>query len=556
LQCFVLAATRACGRPMDDVWGTRPSMLPLTPRPPPPPVPHGSSENGETEGQPPAMKRVKRETGVDHGEVLEVRFAATFEAERALEFNGTLLHDVPITVHADITSKDGTKVLVQGLPVGVSHEELRDHFSGAGTVLFVGPPWRPHVPNSWPSNCGATDFSVAEVRYDSPEEAQRAVESLDGSELGGVKVSVMLDQSSKDGSKILVTGLPTGVPWQTVKDYCSQGGQVAYVNVRQPAHQGVSRTSSGIEGEVRFESPSDAAAALKQLQGSWLGDRQIWLSMDPSSKDQTRLLASGLAPFIQWQELKDHFSCIGSVAFAQVKSDAGFAQPPGGFNQGFASTGVRSGNSYGAWGGGSKGAYGKAMYPAKGMWGHPYPYDFTACRKGGYGKGAGKRPFRPMVADGNRGTCSGEVRYDNSSLAQAAVEKLSGSFLHGAKLAVELDVSSKDGSKVFVHGIPAGCQWQELKDHFGQLGQVAFAAIVGPCEVRMETPEDAQQALEMLNGTEVMGSVISVLADRTSKDGTRLLVCGLPLSCAWQEVKDLFGQAGTVAFVSRPGGGK
>jgi len=543
---------------MHAQWGIRPSMSPLTPHPPPPPAPHGSTKDEETDGQLPATTRAW--TGVHHGEQLEVRFAATFEAERALEFNGTLLHDVPITVQADSTSKDGTKVLVQGLPVGISHEELRDHFSGAGTVLFVGPPWRRGCTGQ--SICtdttnSSTEHSVAEVRYESPEDAQRAVEVLDGSELEGVKVSVMLDQTSKDGSKVLVTQLPAGVQWQTVKDHCSQGGQVAYVKVRQPVNHGAPKSSSGAEGEVRFESPSDTAVALKQLHGSWLGNRQIWLTLDPSSKDQTRLLVSGIAPFIQWQELKDHFSCIGSVAFAQVKSEAG------GFHQGFASMGLRSGGIYGSWDGGYKGAYGKATFPTARMWGHPYPYDMWACRKGNYSKGAGKRPFRTMTAGGNRGDasapgadgmCSGEVRYENPSLARVAVEKLSGSLLNGATLAVELDVSSKDGSKVFVHGIPAGCQWQELKDHFGQLGQVAFAAIIGPCEVRMETHEEAQQALEMLNGTEVMGSVISVLPDSTSKDGTRLLVCGLPLSCAWQEVKDLFAQAGTVAFVSRPMG--
>jgi len=528
---------------MHAQWGVRPSMSPLTPCPPPPPASHSEEETG---GQLLATKR--ESTGLGHGEVIEVRFAASSEAERALEFNGTLLHAVPITVQADVTSKDGTKVLVQGLPDGISHEELRDHFSGAGTVLFVGRPWRPNVPTSRPISWGTTERCVAEVRYERPEEAQRAVEFLDGSELEGVKVSVMLDQSSKDGSRILVTQLPAGVQWQTVKDHCSHGGQVAFVNVRPPLSQGAPRTNSGAEGEVRFESPTDTAVALNQLHGSWLGDRQIWLSLDPGSKDQTRLLVSGLAPFIQWQELKDYFSGIGSVAFAQVKSEAD------GFHHGFASMGLRSSGMYGPWGGGSKGAYGKAMHPANRTSGHPHPYDLGASRKGSYCKGAGNRPFRTMVADGNRGNCTGEVRYDNPSLAQVAVEKLSGSFLHGAALAVELDVSSKDGSKLFVHGIPTGCQWQELKDHFGQIGQVAFAGIVGPCEVRMETPEEAQQALEMLNGTEVMGSSISVLPDGTSKDGTRLLVCGLPLSCAWQEVKDMFSQAGTVAFVSRPTG--
>jgi len=450
------------------------------------------------------------------------------------------------------------------LPDGISQEELRSHFSGAGTVLFVGRQWRTNVPTSSPisdQEKGTTEHCVAEVRYESPMEAQQAVDILDGSLLEGVKISVMLDQSSHDGSKILVTQLPAGVQWQAVKDHCSHGGRVVFTNVRhasvkvrQQVSRGAARTNSGAEGElmgeVRFDSPNDTLAAFNQLHGSWLGDRQIWLSLDPHSPDQTKLFVSGLAPFTQWQELKDHFGCIGSVAFAQVKSEAG------GFHQGSASMGLRSGGKYGPWGGGGpKGACGKAMLPANRMWGLPHPSEVWASGKGTtYCKGAGNRPCRAMAADGSSppGTCSGEVRYDNPYCAQVAAEKLSGSFLHGAQISVKFDVGSKDGSKVFVYGIPPGCQWQELKDHFGQLGQVAFATIAGPCEVRMGSHEEAQQALAMYNGTDVKGSVISVLPDRTSKDGTRLLVCGLPLSCAWQEVKDMFSQAGTVAFVNRP----
>jgi len=555
---------------MHPSWGVRPSKtpsMPLNARPPPRPVPYSNLANEETDGQPRPTKRARQQVAkvelidADLGEMLEVRFASSAEAEVALAFNGTVLRNAQLIVQKDTTSKDGTKVLVQGQPAGISNEELRTHFSGAGTVLFVGPPGRPSVPTAGGGNSGT---SVAEVRYETPVEAQQAIHFLNGSEIGGLKVSVMLDQTSKDGSKILVTGLPGGVQWQDVKDFCAQGGQVAFVNVRQQTNpgnstwtspQGTTRMSSGSEGEVRYDSPEHTAMALKRLNGSILGDKQIWLTLDPNSKDQTRLLVSGLSPYIQWQELKDHFGCIGTVAFAQVNVNGGFGAPAA-FGKGLGTTTRIPGEMYGPWGGGSKGAFGKAMFPAKGMWGKPSPYDMWAS-KGGCGKvmcnkGAGQRK-KPIVADG-KGTCSGEVRYDNPQHAQEAVEKLNGSLLMGSPIAVEFDISSKDGSKVFVHGLPNGCQWQELKDHFGQLGQVAFSAVIGPCEVRMETVAEAQKAVDILNGTEFGGSVISVVVDRTSKDGTRLLVNGLPLSCAWQEVKDLFAQVGAVAFVSRPTG--
>merc|ERR1711862_105161 len=36
---------------------------------------------------------------------------------------------------------------------------------------------------------------------------------------------------------------------------------------------------------------------------------------------------------------------------------------------------------------------------------------------------------------------------------------------------------SQDGTKLMVKGFTPGTQWQELKDHFGQVGPVAFAAV-------------------------------------------------------------------------------
>jgi len=128
--------------------------------------------------------------------------------------------------------------------------------------------------------------------------------------------------------------------------------------------------------------------------------------------------------------------------------------------------------------------------------------------------------------------------------------------MQGSKLTVTSDSNSQDGSKVVAYGVPASCQWQELKDHFAQVGQVAYANILapgGPGEVRMETAEEAQRALAMLHGADVMGCIITVAMDRCSKDGTRLIVGNLPPNINWQQMKDIFSQAGTVAFATRAG---
>merc|ERR1719507_1396909 len=57
-----------------------------------------------------------------------------------------------------------------------------------------------------------------------------------------------------------------------------------------------------------------------ELHGSTLQGHQITLQMDQTSKDNTKLIVYGLAPGIEWQEMKDPFSRIGVVAYANVTS--------------------------------------------------------------------------------------------------------------------------------------------------------------------------------------------------------------------------------------------
>merc|ERR1719188_2024511 len=76
-----------------------------------------------------------------------------------------------------------------------------------------------------------------------------------------------------------------------------------------------------VSGEVRFDDPNDTAQALQTLNGSSLKGSQITLEMDPKSQDGTKLVVSGIPAGMQWQELKDHFSSIGTVAYAGVNNN-------------------------------------------------------------------------------------------------------------------------------------------------------------------------------------------------------------------------------------------
>lgn len=177
-------------------------------------------------------------------------------------------------------------------------------------------------------------------------------------------------------------------------------------------------------------------------------------------------------------------------------------------------------------------------------------------------KGKNGKGIPTKVQDGS---AIGEVRYDKAQHAKVAIQKLNGKQLKGSVLSIELDPKSQDQTKLLVHGIPRGAEWQELKDHFGQIGPVAFTDVRGGgrkskslCgEVRFDDAQVTAQALQMFNGTELMGSNISVNMDKSSKDSTKLLVTGLSDVCGWQDLKDHFAQVGTpVAFCQiRKGGG-
>jgi len=190
------------------------------------------------------------------------------------------------------------------------------------------------------------------------------------------------------------------------------------------------------------------------------------------------------------------------------------------------------------------------------------------------------------IGSAGAGTCEGEVRFESADDLQAALSTIHGSTFAGSKLTVKADSNSKDGTKCFIYGIPLGTQWQDLKDHCAEAGAVAFSAVKPPelggkgfgggfggfdmgkgCgggfaggnmgEVRFDDPSLVQDAVDALNGSDLGGSVITVRIDQTSKDGSKVIVTGIPPGLDWQQLKDHFASVGPVAFASvNKGGGK
>merc|ERR1712032_243992 len=156
----------------------------------------------------------------------------------------------------------------------------------------------------------------------------------------------------KDGTKLQVLGVPHEMEWQELKDLFAQAGTVAFADV----NDGKLPSGVKLEGEVRYDDPAHTQQALTSLNGSFIGGTQIFLQIDAKSTDGSKLIVHGLTPGIGWQELKDHFAPIGTVAFAQIHTQ-GFGK---GMAKGFPSM-KGFGNFIGALFGGKGGKFGETL---------------------------------------------------------------------------------------------------------------------------------------------------------------------------------------------------
>ncbi|TPX44594.1 hypothetical protein SeLEV6574_g04395 [Synchytrium endobioticum] len=114
------------------------------------------------------------------------------------------------------------------------------------------------------------------------------------------------------------------------------------------------------------------------------------------------------------------------------------------------------------------------------------------------------------------------------------------------------------GKQLFVGNIPFHIQWQELKDLFKEHGAVIRADVAttpagrsrGFGTVLFVNNEDAQAAMARFNHYEWQGRTIEVREDRAvsgeSGEQRSLYVGNIPYSIGWQDLKDLFKQAGNV----------
>ncbi|KAJ3075565.1 hypothetical protein HDU98_007675 [Podochytrium sp. JEL0797] len=142
----------------------------------------------------------------------------------------------------------------------------------------------------------------------------------------------------------------------------------------------------------------------------------------------------------------------------------------------------------------------------------------------------------------------------------------------------DIDAAPKNPrARVYVGNLAYEVGWQDLKDYMRKCGEVIFADVLtmpggrskGCGVVEYATPEEADRAIRELNDTPLMGRQVFVREDREPDvkfAGSRdrgmpmrgggggggvpnpagVFVSNLPYIVAWQDMKDLFRQAGNV----------
>lgn len=172
--------------------------------------------------------------------------------------------------------------------------------------------------------CGVLDFSSIKA-------ARKACKKLNKIEFMGRHLLIREDRIKKDIDNrficetsstdlcVIVSNLPSGITWHSLKDHMRQVGNVERANLIGK--------SSGI---VTYQHLKDAKRAIRQLHNSILDSNHISVrEYHRNGRDETsKSLNFGVSVFvgnipyeISWQDLKDHMRRCGNVDRADILKD-------------------------------------------------------------------------------------------------------------------------------------------------------------------------------------------------------------------------------------------
>lgn len=204
-----------------------------------------------------------------------------------------------------------TRVYVGNLPWSVHWQDLKDHMRQAGNVQFAEILIDPRTHRS--KGCGI-------VEYSTPEEAQKAIETLNDSKIENTDRLIFVREDREDKKRPQNAGgnknkdaHPASPQKNTQKS--TEKSQSTTSQTQTPSSPSSSSSSSSSSQTKQAESPiTEKQPQTTNTEG------EATTTTTTTNKDKTgRQVFVGNLPYnTSWQDLKDHFRACGNVIRASV----------------------------------------------------------------------------------------------------------------------------------------------------------------------------------------------------------------------------------------------
>uniref|UniRef100_A0A3B5B4X0 Myelin expression factor 2 n=1 Tax=Stegastes partitus TaxID=144197 RepID=A0A3B5B4X0_9TELE len=349
-------------------------------------------------------------------------------------------------------------------------------------------------------------------------------------------------QAGRLGNTVFVANLDFKVGWKKLKEVFCMAGVVKRADVKEDK-DGKSRGM----GTVTFEQPLEAVQAISMFNGQMLFDRQMHVKMDEKSLPPEDFRQVEKAPQLPrglggvglglgpgGQPLNTN--CMsGGVSMSSMGPGGMDVSGYGGMNR--LGGGMSSGGG-GGFGGmesmGNMGSFGGRDMAPVGRMGDMYRSGMGGMdRDFGHGDMPRNRGFGDSFGGmgGGMGNMSMDRMgsgFDRLGMSGMDMNRGFGGYGGGGPSHMGGGMSdrgsgSKAGCQIFVRNLSYDLTWQKLKEKFSHCGQVMFAEIKmengkskGCGTVRFDSPESAEKACRMMNGTKINGREVDVRIDRNA----------------------------------------
>ncbi|XP_029354645.1 myelin expression factor 2 isoform X3 [Echeneis naucrates] len=335
-------------------------------------------------------------------------------------------------------------------------------------------------------------------------------------------------QAGRLGTTVFVANLDFKVGWKKLKEVFCMAGMVKRADVKEDK-DGRSRGM----GTVTFEQPLEAVQAISMFNGQMLFDRQMHVKMDEKSLppddfrqvEKTAQLPRGLGGI--GMGLGPGGQPINAIRLSGGGNMGSMG--PGGMDvAGYSGMNRLGGDMYRSGMGGMDRDFGHSDMPVTRGFG-----DSFGGMGGGYGGGMGSGGMGHMGTGlgGGMGNMSMDrmgSSFDLMGMSGMDMNRGFGGYGSGGPGHMGGGMSdrgsgSKAGCQIFVRNLSYDLTWQKLKEKFSHCGQVMFAEIKmengkskGCGTVRFDSPESAEKACRLMNGTKINGREVDVRIDRNA----------------------------------------